>query len=231
MTVLFIHGAGCTSTAFQKQEGAFADAVTITLPGRSDLAAQHPSSIAEFAGFIDDLVGERSLNGVVLCGHSMGGAVALELALRRQSWLLGVVMLASGARLRVAPTIFERLETDFEGLAHDLAINYYFADPRPEWTQPLIRSMVDDVGQEQTLRDFHACDAFDVLRRLDEVSVPFLALTGDRDRMTPLKYASAIADRVPHAQARIILGAGHFVMVERPEETNAAIAAFISGIP
>lgn len=229
MTLLFIHGAGCTSAVFQEQKIAFPDAIAPDLPGRSHLIEDRRSSIAQFGDFIDDYISRNSLSDVVLCGHSMGGAIALENALRKPAWLHAVVLLGSGARLRVAPSIFERLDADFPALAADLATNFYFREPRPAWTQPLIRGMIEDVGREQTARDFQACDAFDVLDAVSQISVPLLALTGDDDKMTPPKYAAALRDRVHGAQARIIPGAGHFVMVERAEETNAAIAAFISG--
>ena len=56
-----------------------------------------------------------------------------------------------------------------------------------------------------------------------KLGVPLLAVTGDRDVMTPPKFAQWLADRVPGAAARIVAGAGHLVMIERPAETNAAI--------
>ncbi len=86
------------------------------------------------------------------------------------------------------------------------------------------------VGQAQTVRDFRACDAFDALDRVDRIRLPVLALTGEADKLAPAKHAAALAGRVRGAQARMIRDAGHFVMVERPAETNAAIAAFVSGL-
>jgi len=90
--------------------------------------------------------------------------------------------------------------------------------------------MMRAVGAAQTLRDFRACDAFDRIERLGEVSLPLLALTGEQDVMTPPKFAQALADRVPGAQARIVPQAGHLAMVERPGDVNEALRAFVNQI-
>jgi pimeloyl-ACP methyl ester carboxylesterase len=226
VTLLFVHGAGFTGEAFADQVAAFSGSHAPHLPGHG--SPGEPQSIAQFADFLASYIDERKLRQVVLCGHSMGGAVALELALRRHPALAGLVVIGGGARLRVAPAIFERMEADFEEGARFVA-SFFFADPSPERIDWAVAAM-QDVGQAQTLRDFHACDAFDALDRLGEVALPLLAVTGEHDKMTPPKFAQAFADRVPGAQARILQGAGHFAMVERPAETNAAIAAFLRGI-
>ena len=80
------------------------------------------------------------------------------------------------------------------------------------------------VGQAQTIRDFRACDAFNASERLADLPVPLLAIVGASDALTPPKFAQFLADRVPEGSARIVEGAGHFAMVERPEETNALSA-------
>lgn len=226
MTLLFIHGAGCTPEVFDAQLRAFADSHAPDLPGHSCAGA--PQSIAEFADAIDAYVRERELSAVVPCGHSMGGAIALELALRNPPWLRGAVLLGSGARMRVAPALLEGLQTAFETTARTIA-GYFFAEPSQERIEAAVERM-RQVGQAQTLRDFRACDAFDALDRLGSMTVPLLALTGEGDKMMPPKFALALADRVPGAQARIVSGAGHFVMVERPTETNEVIAAFLAGL-
>lgn len=226
MTLLFIHGSGFTGECFSEQLAAFSGSHAPDLPGHC--SPGEPRSIAEFADYVAAYIDDRKMRQVVLCGHSMGGAVALELALRRHPALAGLVLLGAGARLRVAPAIFERMEADFEQGARFVA-GFFFAEPSPERIDWAVASM-ERVGQAQTLRDFRACDAFDALDRLGEVALPLLAVTGEHDKMTPPKFAQAFADRVPDAQARILDGAGHFAMVERPAETNAAIAAFLRGI-
>lgn len=226
MTLVFLHGAGFTSEVFAAQLEEFEGALAPNLPGH--LCAGEPESVAEFASFVATFVRERALRDVVLCGHSMGGAVALQSALDRTPGLRAVILLGSGARLRVAPAFIDGLASDFAATARLIARNF-FADPEPERVEWAARFM-ERVGAPQTIRDFRACDAFDALERLGEIDVPLLALTGEADKMTPPKFADALADRVPGGQARIVPGAGHLVMVERPEETNAAIRAFLSGV-
>jgi pimeloyl-ACP methyl ester carboxylesterase len=223
---LFIHGAGCTGEVFAAQLPAFAGALAPNLPGH--LRAGAPASIAEFADALANEVRESGFDEVVLCGHSMGGAIALEIALRRAAWLRGAVLLGSGARMRVAPQFLQGLENDFEPTARTIA-GYFFSEATVQRVDEAVARM-RAVGQPQTLRDFRACDAFNALERLGEVTVPLLAITGEGDQLMPPKFAAALADRVPGARARIIPGAGHFVMVEQPAETNAAIAAFLAGL-
>jgi pimeloyl-ACP methyl ester carboxylesterase len=224
VTLVFVHGAACTADVFAAQLGAFPNSIALTLPGHTTPGA--PASIEAFADAVAHELTARDLGDVVLCGHSMGGAIALELALRREPRVRAIVMLSSGARLRVGPAFLEQIETDFAVAARELP-RYFYAQPSPEQLAASARMMLE-VGPAQTLRDFRACNAFDRIDRLGEVSLPLLALTGDADVMTPPKFAQALADRVPGALARIVPQAGHLVITERPADVNGALRAFVN---
>lgn len=228
MRLIFIHGAGCTSAAFEAQLAAFDGALAVTLPGHAGEGGG-PSTIDEFADLLEPAIDARSGDDAIVCGHSMGGAIALTLGLRDLPRIRGIIVIGSGAKLRVAPALFEALERDFPAGAHALA-GSYFADPTPARVAAATALMLA-VGQAQTIRDFRACDAFDARERLARLRVPLLALTGDRDVLTPPKFAQFLADRVPAGSARILTGAGHFAMIERPDETNERIRAFVASTP
>ncbi|MFN2527474.1 MAG: alpha/beta fold hydrolase [Candidatus Baltobacteraceae bacterium] len=223
-TLLFVHGSGCTSDAFENQMREFPQAHAPNLPGHASPGGG--KSVAEFADFIERYIAQHNLQDVVLCGNSLGGAIALEVGLRKSAEVRGIILLGSGSRLKVAPAILEGLEKNFEETARQLA-GYMFAQATPERTTSALQSM-QTVGQRQTLRDFQACHDFDVTQRLPELLIPVLAVTGEQDVMTPPKYAQFLADRVPAGEVRIVPGAGHLVMIERPTETNDAVANFVN---
>lgn len=225
MSLIFLHGAGCTGEVFERQRAAFPNAHAPNLPGHA--APGSADSIDAFSRYVVDYARDHALRDVVLAGHSMGGAIALTIAISGTlPELRGIVAIGSGARLRVAPAILAGLAGAFEATISAVA-GYFYESPAAADLEAAITAM-RGTGAGQLLADFLACNSFDVLDRLDRITVPVLALTGAADRMTPPKYAQALADRIPGAQARIIDGAGHFVMRERPDATNAAISAFLS---
>lgn len=224
--LVFIHGSGFTSAAFAQQRTSFPKAHAPDLPGHT--VPGSCASVSQFADFIEGYVRERRLRGVVLCGNSLGGAIALECALRNLPDLAGIILLGSGSRLRVSPDILRALADDFEAGARTIA-GYLYAEASPERLDAAVASM-RAVGQQQTLLDYRACDAFNLTDRLPDIRLPLLAITGESDRMTPPKYALALANRVPGAEARIVPGAGHLVMLERPAESNELIEGFVHAL-
>ncbi len=221
--LVFIHGSGFTGRAFDAQLPSFEGALAPNLPGHT--VPGTCSTVAQFADFIADYTRGRGDRQVVLCGNSLGGAIALECALRNLPQLAGIILLGSGSRLRVSPDFLRGLADDFDATARLIA-GYLYADATPERIADAVASM-HAVGAPQTRLDYLACDAFDVTDKLAQVNLPLLAITGESDRMTPPKYAFALADRVAGARARIVPGAGHLVMIERPAESNELIAEFV----
>jgi pimeloyl-ACP methyl ester carboxylesterase len=221
---VFVHGAGCTGEVFAAQLAAIPQSIALTLPGHT--VPGEPASIEAFADAVAEELDARDLRDVVLCGHSMGGAIVLELAVRKEPRLRAAVMISSGARLRVAPAILAGIAADFPTAARELPRHFY-AHPTPG-RLAASTAMLLAVGQAQTARDFAACNAFDRLNSLEEVHLPLLALTGELDALTPPKFATSLADRVPGAQARILPDAGHLGIVERPGDVNGALMAFVN---
>lgn len=98
MTLVFIHGAGSSGRVWHLQLAQFRKALAVNLPG-------HPvgsgyTSIKDYADFMTDYIERNDVKNPVIIGHSMGGAIAIELALRDTN-MAGLVLVGTGARLKV----------------------------------------------------------------------------------------------------------------------------------
>ena len=124
------------------------------------------------------------------------------------------------------PALLDGLLTDFAATV-DLVGDYAYG---PGASADLLR-----LAREEMLRndpqvfhdDFLACDHFEVMDRLGEITVPTLILCGTTDRLTPPKYSQYLHQHIVGSTLTLIEGAGHMVMLEKPAEMNAAIVPFL----
>lgn len=192
-------------------------------------------SVDEYANWVEGRIEEAELSGVVLNGHSMGGAITLTLALRQPSWLAGIVLTGTGAKLRVLPQLLQLLSTDYPA-AVDLTIRHSFP-PMPElptYKQKLrlngVRRHILRTPQQVTLGDYEACDHFDVMAQAGNIAVPALCIVGAQDMMTPPKYSEYLHSRIAGSRMEVVEGAGHMMPMEKPEEYNRIVSEFLAGI-
>jgi len=160
------------------------------------------------------------LTHAVLAGHSMGGAIALWLALHQPERVRGLVLAGTGAKLRVHPDILQAAKEGRPvGTAPVLGAQSHSSSARPPTAAP-----------EVVYGDWVACDTFNVMDRLGEIHVPTLVLVGANDMMTPPKYAGFLAKGIKGAKLVTIEGAGHSPMLDKPAEVAAAIQPFLDSL-
>lgn len=228
--VLLVHGAGGTYHVWRHQLGLEAPGfyqVAVELPGHGRSAGQGCASIGEYREFLSGFIAAAGLGPVVLVGHSMGGAIALDFALHYPDLLRGLVLVGTGARLRVASFVLEAVQ---KGEARAL-VRYAYAPGADPALVAEAEKEFDLTPAGVRYNDFLACDRFDVMGRLGEVRTPTLVLCGDQDVLTPVKYARYLEANIPGARLVLVPEAGHMVMWEQPEAVNRALAQFLSGLP
>jgi len=168
---------------------------------------------------------------VVLAGHSFGGAIALMYALKYPQELKGIIIIGSGARLKVHPMYLTPCEEAIGGDPHrwhEMIEEWYRRTPADYRMRIIERQKA--VGPAVMLNDFLACDKFDIMDRVHEIKLPALIICGESDFMTPVKYANYLGTKVANSNVVIVPGAGHSVFAEKPEVVNKAIDDFLNGI-
>ncbi|WP_281195021.1 alpha/beta fold hydrolase [Halorubrum sp. F4] len=231
-TVCFVHGSG-GNAAIWKAQARLSDrfpvvALDLAGHGESDDAGT-TAGTATLDAYADDVVAvAETADADVLCGNSLGGAVALWVALERDLALDGLVLAGTGAKLAVGAGLLDALATDFDravSLLHEPG--RLFHDPGPELVDPSQAAM-RACGRETTERDFLTCHTFDVRDRLDNIEVPSLAVAGEHDELAPPAYHEYLADRIPKGEYAEIDDVAHLAMLERPAAFNESLAGFLS---
>jgi len=154
--------------------------------------------------------------------------VALQYGLDYPDGVKGLVIVGSGARLRVHPDTLADLEEKVRtGAEFDPMAGYERV--APEVAVILARRRIEN-GLRARLNDLKACDAFDIISRLHEISLPVLAICGAADVMTPPRYTEFLGSRIAGARTVVLEGGTHQVHLEQPEAVNAVIEEFVFGL-
>lgn len=242
-TVVMVHGVGGSADDWQEQIPLLAAShhvLVLDLPGfgRSDGGTKHYTP-DNYAAVLSHLISLRAHGPVLLVGHSMGGAVALNYA-------------------ALHPEMVSRLVVvDVAGILHRLAYNKYLVgnwlhglSDEPHWSSELLQSFAGKFLEGMESVPFDSEDMLDVsagegegaerriaaLALLDadfspllpRVSAPVLMLWGHDDQIAPLRTAEVLLRRLPRAWLDIIEKAGHVPMRDQPTVFNRRLLAALA---
>lgn len=227
LPLVFVHGSGADHTLWNQQHSALERSYAVAsldLNGHG----QSPQRAGEgLATYTEDVLAVMTglQEPVFLLGHSLGGAIALNVALQKPRNLRAIGLIGTGAKLRVHPQILSLTATDFDS-AIEFLLQWEFRGDTPAELRQWRRDQLRRNGQRALERDFATCDNFNVMDRLHEIEVPALVVCGRDDKLTPVKYSQYLKNQLPEAQFQIIEGAGHNVMLEQAKALNEAIDEF-----
>ncbi len=253
--VVLLHGLGGTSTSFlptiwdlSRDHRVFA----IDLPGFGESGKPlRPLHAMFFARHLVALLDQLGIETAHLVGNSMGGRVALEVALRSPERVRSIALLAPSMAFRrfrfgVGLVRLVRHELAFLPIPalHAVvvrALRSLFAVPERvpvaamnAAADEFLRVFATGRGRvaffnamrEIYLEDAHGERGF--WDRLPRLSRPALFLFGDRDWLVPAAFAKFVAEAVPAAELRVIESCGHVPQFEIPDETHALIREFFT---
>jgi len=226
--LVLVHGAGMNMMNWPPSLRRLPDhdIYALDLPGHGRSQGPGRDSIGAYVEVLSAWATAMQLPAFVLAGHSMGGAIALQFALRYPSRLAGLVLVATDARLRVAPAILANVRTEPSLVAAQLVEWVHGPRAGQEQKRQYLRHL-QAVDLDVFYGDWVACNAFDVREQLPDCQTPTLILAGTLDVMTPPRAATYLAEHIAGADLTWFEGAGHMLMLEQPETVIGAMVGFM----
>jgi pimeloyl-ACP methyl ester carboxylesterase len=177
------------------------------------LALARPFVLAEAADRLVEWMDRRSLDRASVIGHSMGGAVGLDLAARYPARVDRLVLVDAAVRPVPLP----------RRLRGALVAGWR----APVSLVPLIAADALRAGPIGLWRATRQVLALDLMVQATAVQAPTLLIWGQRDTLVPLEIGRDLVDRLPRARLEIVPGAGHNPMWERPRDFDDLVLSFL----
>lgn len=229
--VVLLHGAGSSHLVWPPLMRRLAGytILALDLPGHGKSKGGSCDSIETYAEVLLDFLAEKRIYQVGLVGHSMGGAVALQIALKHPQLIAGLGLISTGAHFDLPPALVEDFQYTF---AREKALQTFeklaFSPATEAQAREKIMRHLRQAHWTTLEDDWQACAAFDIRAHLPRLDVPAWVTVGADDRLTPLPSAQFLAARLPRARLQIVPRAGHFLPLEQPAVLSAGFVAFLA---
>lgn len=229
-TVILVHGWTCDETTWNSQVPVLSKqyrVVTLDLPGHGQSGSPKNGKLSMdlFAKAVEAVRKESKADRVVVVGHSMGTPVVIQYArlyprhTAAMVFVDGVVTLSGGfkppepAQMQGAEGLKTR-ETMIRGM--------FSASTTPDMQQHILSMMLG--APESTAWGAMQATFDPAVWKGDVLTQPILGLYADHSGAHNAEY---MATHFPNMQYEEIAGTGHFLMLEKPDQFNQLLIAFL----
>ena len=245
--MMFAHGFGCDQNMWRYVWPAFADDYRIVLfdyvgMGGSDAGAYNPARYSSLQGYADDVLDicrDLELRDVVFVGHSVSAMVGVLAAVAEQERFARLVLVGpsprylddeeyvGGFKSEEIEGLLESLESNYLGWSSAMAPVIMGNADRPELGEELENSFcrTDPEIARQFARVTFLSDSRADLPR---VTTPSLVLQCSADVIAPQAVGEYVQRHLPNSRLVLLEATGHCPNLSAPEETIAAIRAFLA---
>jgi 4,5:9,10-diseco-3-hydroxy-5,9,17-trioxoandrosta-1(10),2-diene-4-oate hydrolase len=206
-------------------------------------------SIPYLCEFIRDFMATLRIERAVFVGNSMGGAIALQIALTFPEMVDKLVLVASAGlgkevsinfRIVSLPLIGEVLSRPSKFMATQ-TLKSIFLDPSfidEEWIDLIYDIFSIPGAQEAYLATdrsmFNLWGAKEdfinpIMNNLHKINMPTLIIWGDQDNILPVNHAHIALERLPNAEIYVFDSCGHCPQIERADEFNDLLLNYLDG--
>ncbi len=228
--VVLLHGLMGRMGHWEEVLDALGDLCRPIAPSLPILEEEMPeASIEEVGRYVLRFLDALDIPRAVIGGNSLGGHVALEMALSHPERVSGLILTGSSG-------LFERGYT--RGVPHRPSETYVrqkleeaVFDPRlvtPEWVESSWRLVTTRASAHRVLHFARAAKRHNVEDRLSCIEVPVLLVWGKDDRITPPEVAERFHALLPDSRLCSLANCGHAPMLEQPEGFSMAVADWLA---
>jgi pimeloyl-ACP methyl ester carboxylesterase len=250
--ILCLHGMGGSTFSWRHFIDPFSRNNKLILVdfkgcGKSPKPRDRKYSIHDHADSIYQIIVRENLTKLTLIGNSLGGAIALILAIRLSKESPGrlskLILIDSGGDKRFLPAHL-KLVRCFLGtpivhlapaqFAAKMVLRYCYYDkskPTREQGSAYSAPLQAPGGRYAFLQTARQCipeDADQLAEGISEIDVPTLIVWGREDAVIPLEVGELLHEAIPNSRLEVIEQCGHIPQEEKPEETIALISDFLA---
>ncbi|CAN5794509.1 alpha/beta hydrolase [soil metagenome] len=234
-TLVFVHGAYIASSEWEPQIAALGDKSHVLVDlrghGRSERKGQ-PYSVTQFADDVAQLIRHLGLKDVILCGHSLGGMVAQQLAVVRPELVSKVVLVDTSysvrsTRLESFPTyetlpLFNLAPVSWQTELFASQIGKHSAGAK-RYVKAEIGKHAEDPANYRAV--WKAVTQFSGYEQLSKIRCPTLIMVGELNKQTH-RQAQVMNRRIHNSELVFVQNAGHMLNWDNPERFNRALLGF-----
>jgi 3-oxoadipate enol-lactonase len=201
--------------------------------GASDVPAP-PYAMGTLIRDVERLMDHFALKDAVVLGLSLGGMIAQGLATKRLDLVRALILSNTAAKIgspvmwdgRITEVRANGLQPYAPGAMERMFGRNWQAEPG----MPRVRAMLTGTNPDGWIGCAGAIAGTDFYTPTAALRLPCLAIAGANDGTTPPDLVRETADLIPGSQFRLIRGAGHLPLIEKPAEYAAIVSTFLNDI-
>lgn len=233
--LLFLHGVGGGHHAWEEQVPYFGGlgypSHAWDQPGYGHSPIVEPYDLEHVCAALALLIEKLGNEPVVLVGHSMGGLVAQEAYVRHPKLIKAMALTFTSPAFAGGSSDFTRqfLAARIGPLDQGKTMAEIAAKLIPTMgsNSKLAEQIMASVPPDTYRKAVHLLTTFDRRKELADIKVPTLLIAGSDDKTAPPSVMERMAQKIPGAEYVLIPNCGHLGPMDRPEEFNAALLAFL----
>ncbi|MDD5747879.1 MAG: alpha/beta hydrolase [Actinomycetota bacterium] len=238
--IVFLHCWTGNRRLFNRQVERFSSdyqCILIDFPGHGESGECEEYSVERFGELTFTLLQKLGVRKAVFAGHSLGGMVCLFMAINHPGIVHALILLDTTPHLSgwFPQNIFAAAGVRLgkfgfrsgKALVAAAVATHPFSSLESKILTARECSKVKNKPLVETLDSLRR---FDVRRKLSKIKKPALVVVGDLDMLADVRQAMKMAKEIPDAMLKIVRGAGHMALFEKPEIVNEAISDFLERV-